>query len=268
MRKSVMTPFISRLPRGTCLRPESALSILHAERHAYAARRPLNVFITIKFPSVSRSGEKPYDIFRKKFWGNTKRRWDTMVKDAKKHSPFDAIAVFENPLVSAKGWRRHYGPLHVHWMIRWPFRKCERLEYFLRRQFQREFFVAKPGSILMGRVRHSPAAVAYLAKGIDPPFSKHLHLDHSPQGRINHRRIIVSRSLGPTARKRKKEAGKDPLPKRRKAYYKKFKLVDLNKLIAGYKRSRLIGAGMRKQQMKGKNHRRPNARRAFACRTA
>lgn len=209
------------------------MAILHAERHAYAARRPLNVFITIKFPAVSRSGQSAYDIFRKKFWANTKRRWDTMVKDAKKYSPFDAVAVFENPAIKAVSGRRHHGPLHVHWMIRWPFRKCERLDYFLRRQYQREFFNAKPGSVRLGRVRHSPTAAAYIVKGIDPPFAKNYHLDHRPQGPIHHRRIIISRSLGPTARKRASQAGRDPLPKKRKSYYKKFRKVDIDLLISG-----------------------------------
>lgn len=236
MRKSDMTPFIKRMRKGTCLRPESARAILHAERYAYAARTPLNVFITIKFPPASRSGEKPYHVFRKKFWGNTKRRWDTMVKGARKHSPFDAIAVFENPPTRSKSRLQHHGPLHVHWMLRWPFRKCKRLMYFLRRQYQREFFVAKPGSIRMGRVRYGPRAAAYLAKGIDPPFAKHFHIDHAPQGPIAHRRIIISRSLGPTARNHAKDAGKDPLPKKRKSYYKKFRPVDLPDLVAGLER--------------------------------
>jgi hypothetical protein len=237
MRKSDKAPGVRHLPKGTCLRPESARAILHAERHAYAARRPLNLFITIKFPSVSRSGDKPYDIFRKKFWANTKRRWDTMVKGARKHSPFDAIAVFENPATFSTRKRRHYGPLHVHWMIRWPFKKCERLNYFLRRQFQREFFVAQPGSIRMGRVRYGPRAAAYLAKGIDPPYAKHFKVDHEPQGPIAHRRIIISQSLGPTARERAKQTGKNPLPKRRKGYYKKFKLVDVERLIGNSQKS-------------------------------
>ena len=224
-------PFVKRLPKGTCLRPESALSILHAERYAYAARRPLNIFITIKFPRSSRSGESPYDVFRKRFWGNTQRRWNTMVKGARKHSPFDAIAVFEfPPTISATG-KRHYGPFHVHWLVRWPFEKCERLNYFLRRQYQREFGAAPPQLIKMGRIRNSPAVIRYLAKGIDPPFAKKLHLNHRPQGPINHRRIIISRSLGPTARKRKREAGFDPLPKKRKPYHKKFRKYDLSRVL-------------------------------------
>lgn len=245
MFKFNQSPFMKRLPKGTCLRPESALAILHAERHAYAARRPLNVFITIKFPAVSKSGQSAYDIFRKKFWANTKRRWDTMVKGAKKYSPFDAVAVFENPAIKAVSGRRHHGPLHVHWMIRWPFRKCERLDYFLRRQYQREFYNAKPGSVRLGRVRHSPAAAAYIVKGIDPPFAKHYLIDHSPQGPINHRRIIISRSLGPAARKRAKQAGRDPLPKRRKAYFKKFRKVDIEQLIT---RSREVHRGKTQQR--------------------
>lgn len=224
-------PYVKRLPKGTCLRPESALSMLHAERHAYAARRPLNTFITIKFTKASRSGQGAYDVFRKKFWRNTQRRWNTIVKDARKYSPFDAIAVFEFPPTISPTGKRHYGPFHVHWMIRWPFRMSERLNYFLRRQYQREFGVAPPGIIKIGRVRNSPAAIAYLAKGIDPPFAKKLHLSPKPQGPIDHRRIIISRSLGPSARKKKKEMGYDPLPKKRKSYYKKFRKYDLNRIL-------------------------------------
>ncbi len=263
MRKSDITPFMKRIQKGTCLRPESARAILHAERFAYAARRPLNVFITIKFPLVSRSGEKPYDIFRKKFWGNTRRRWNNMVKGAKKFSPFDAIAVFENPPTASNSGRRHHGPLHVHWMLRWPFRKCEDLIYFLRRQYQREFFVARPGSIRIGRVRYGPRAAAYLAKGIDAPFAKHFHIDHAPQGPISHHRIIISRSLGPTARKRAKSAGKDPLPKKRKGYYRKFRPVDLPRLVANARS--VAPLQIRKISSKvSQKHRPPNAPSAFA----
>ena len=159
-----MTPFMKRMRKGTCLRPESARAILHAERYAYAARRPLNVFITMKFPKLSRSGDRPYDVFRKKFWENTRRRWNTMVKENRSFSPFDAITVFENPPTANNSGRRHHGPLHVHWMLRWPFRKCGRLMYFLRRQFHREFGVAPPSSVRMQRVRYGPRAAAYLAK--------------------------------------------------------------------------------------------------------
>lgn len=232
MLKSAQDPYIKRLKRRTCLRPESALAILHAERYAYAARRPLNVLITIKLPSVSRSGEKSYDIFRKKFWGNTQRRWNSLVKGARKNSPFDAIAVFENPATVSKNRKIHYGPYHVHWLLRWPFRKCPRLHYFLRRTFQREFFAAGPSVIRIERIKFSPVLAKYLAKGIDPPFAKHLHIAHEPQGPIDHRRIIISRSLGPTARKRAKKLGKNPLPKKRNAQYKKFKPVNISRLIS------------------------------------
>ena len=258
-----MTPFMKRMRKGTCLRPESARAILHAERYAYAARRPLNVFITMKFPKVSKSGDKPYDVFRKKFWENTRRRWNTMVKENRAFSPFDAIAAFENPPTSNKLGRRHHGPLHVHWMLRWPFRKCERLLFFLRRQFQREFGVAPLGSVRMQRVRYGPRAAAYLAKGIDAPFAKHFHIDHAPQGPIAHRRIIISRSLGPTARKRAKAAGKDPLPKKRKGYYRKFRPVDLTRLMAGTKEVASRQAP-KKSARTNKNRRPPNARSAFA----
>jgi hypothetical protein len=263
MRKSDMTPFMKRMRKGTCLRPESARAILHAERYAYAARRPLNVFITMKFPKVSKSGDKPYDVFRKKFWENTRRRWNTMVKENRAFSPFDAIAVFENPPTSSKLGRRHHGPLHVHWMLRWPFRKCKRLLFFLRRQFQREFGVALPSSVRMQRVRYGPRAAAYLAKGIDAPFAKHFHIDHAPQGPIAHRRMIISRSLGPTARKRAKAAGRDPLPKKRKGYYRKFRPVDLTRLIGsvGWK---ALPQAARKSSNVSKKHRPPNARSAFA----
>ena len=246
MHKSAQNPFIKRLEKGRCLRPESARSILWAERFAYASRRPLNILITIKFPKVSRSGDTPYDIFRKKFWANTQRRWKTIAKDAIKHSPFDAIAVFENPPTKSNQNRWHHGPLHVHWMLRWPYRKCARLNYFLRRTFQREFFVARPGAIRMERVRFSPALAAYMAKGIDPPFAENFHIAHRPQGPIGHRRIIISRSLGPAARKRAKKAGKNPLPKKRNAQYKKFRPVNIPQLIAGANRQPSRGNSRKK----------------------
>ena len=65
-RKFYQTTLIRRLPKGTWIRPKSALAILHAERYAYAGRRPLNVFIMVKFPTVSKSGQSAYDIFRRK----------------------------------------------------------------------------------------------------------------------------------------------------------------------------------------------------------
>jgi hypothetical protein len=43
--------------------------------------------------------------------------------------------------------------------------------------------------------------------------------------------------------------------------------VDLDQLIAGYRRSKVLGAGLHRRRMKGKGRRRPNARRAFALGT-
>lgn len=113
------------------------------------------------------------------------------------------------------------------------------------------------------RVRYGPRAAAYLAKGIDAPFAKHFHIDHAPQGPIAHRRMIISRSLGPTARKRAKAAGRDPLPKKRKGYYRKFRPVDLTRLIGsvGWK---ALPQAAKKSSKVSKKHRPPNARSAFA----
>lgn len=46
MWRSSMTPGVAQMPKGMCLRPESARSLLHAERFARKALSPMDTAIT------------------------------------------------------------------------------------------------------------------------------------------------------------------------------------------------------------------------------
>lgn len=218
MRSWARDTFKKRLPKGYCLRPESARQILHAERFGYAIKRNLNHFLTIRFNAKPRLPlANPYDIFRTKIWANIRRRWNEWAKRRGIEKPFAAIAVFENPPTSIYG-KRVYGPLHVHMMLEWPKRQLKRLLYFVRRAMAKYFVNFRPQQVHVRPVDFGPAFASYMAKGIDPPFADHFYITHKQQGPINHRRIIISHSLGTTARKAFRAAGGNPLPDRRKRF--------------------------------------------------
>lgn len=219
MRPWAQNPFKKRLRKGYCLRPESAESILHAERFAYALNRRFTFAITINFnaPVRKRRGKptpRHYDVFRKAIWHNLCRRWNRMQKATGSERKFAAIAVFENPPNKLLG-KRHYGPLHVHMMLDWPEKRVKQLRYFLHRALSKHLVRFQPHHIFMRKVYRAQGFAAYMAKGIDPPYAEHFYVTHKPQGPINHRRIIVSRSLGEAARNKFKAAGGNPLPNRR-----------------------------------------------------
>ena len=217
----------ARIPhgrKGEVLRPESARSLLWAERYARIKGRWLNTWITISFPSSAsprkgksrkwkdaygnkrigpylyRTSKDAYEIFRE-MWDAARRRWNRTFGN-NGQNPFDAMAVFERKVVKAKvGTTRHSGPIHVHWLLRWPKNDWDRLLYFIRRK------LAKAVSGMIERDVHLKAAdyqvglAKYMSKGIDPPYARTFYLRYQPQGRIDHRRIKVSRSLGPSMRK-------------------------------------------------------------------
>ena len=220
MRPWAYEAFKKRLPKRSCLRPESARSMLHAERFASALKRNLNVFLTINFNTLPRDPESNYyDIFRPKIWANIRRRWNAHCKRQGIQRPFAAIAVFENPPNRREG-PRHYGPKHVHALLEWPADQIERLLYFLRRALAKHFARFRPNQVhasevATGRTRRT---TSYMAKGIDPPFAAHFYLNHAPQGHVAHRRIIISRCLGHAARALFRKRGGDPLPNRRTSW--------------------------------------------------
>lgn len=218
MRPWAKNPFKRQLGKGYCLRPESARQILHAERFAYALKRNLNVSLTIVFNARPKAiGLTYYDIFRTKIWANLRRRWNAAMARKGSQKPFAAICVFDNPPNKTYG-KRHYGPLHAHLLLEWPESDWQRMLYFVRRMMAKYFVNFRPSQVTMHPVNYSLGFASYLAKGIDPPYAEHFYLTHVPQGPITHRRIIISRSLGLSARKRFRRAGGNPLPNRRKRF--------------------------------------------------
>lgn len=186
-----MTPGVAQLPKGTCLRPESARSLLHAERFARKALSPMDTAITIEFSSALAGSVQPYELFRK-VWENTRRAWNYRVKQGLARGTFDAIAVWEQP---------PNGPIHVHWLLRWSPLDRDDLDKRIRRALT-QLAPNMPARCLMVQPATTTSKIAkYMAKGIDAPYADHFYLKHLPQGPIHHRRIIISRSLGPTARK-------------------------------------------------------------------
>ena len=134
---------------------------------------------------------QPYDLFRK-IWENTRRAWNYRVKQGAGQGTCDAIAVWENP---AKGRS------HVEWLRRWSPLDRDDLDKRIRRALAK-LAPNMPGRCLKVQPATTTSKLAkYMAKGIDAPYASHFYLKHRPQGPIHHRRIIISRSLGPTARK-------------------------------------------------------------------
>lgn len=215
MRPWAKKPFATRLPRGHCLRPESARQILHAERFAYALKRNLNVALTIVFNSPPCDPKtRAYDIFRTRIWANIRRQWNYWNKRTGRKKSFIAIAVFENPPNKQFG-RRIFGPLHVHMILEWPERRFNLLGYYVRKTMRKYFVNFRPQHVHLQPVDYAAGFASYLAKGIDPPFADHFYVTHINQGPIYHRRIIISHSLGTTARNAFRAAGGNPLPNRR-----------------------------------------------------
>lgn len=217
MWKHAQSPFMKRTRKRYCLRPETARALLHAERFARALGKPLTLFITIKFALPSRTGQSAYKIFSQYLWGNTRRRWNTMMKKAQTPDPFMATAVFENPLKRVSGNRRFYGPYHVHWMMRWPLKDKAKLEYYLRKHMRKRFHLFKQSHLRITGVWDSIGAAKYMAKGIDAAFAENFYVKHRAQGPIHHRRIIVTRSLGKAAQKKGPKNWKQRRPSYRMA---------------------------------------------------
>ena len=191
MWQSSMTPGVAQLPKGMCLRPESARALLHAERFARKALSPMDTALTIEFSTALIGSVQPYELFRR-IWENTRRAWNYRVKLGAAHGTFDAIAVWEQP---------PGGPIHVHWLLRWSPLDQADLEKRIRRALTK-LAPNMPNRCLMVQPATTTSKFAkYMAKGIDAPYANNFYLKHSPQGPIHHRRIIISRSLGPTARK-------------------------------------------------------------------
>lgn len=202
MFHSAMTPGVSRLAKLSCLRPESARAILHAERFARQSRQKLDCLITIEFDTALGGKNTAYNQF-KKLWENTRRAWNYKCKQGLASGPFDAIAVWENP---------DGGSLHVHWLVRWSPLDRDDLDNRIRRALKK-IAPKMPDRCVNVKEAYNPRTLAnYMVKGIDAPFAQHFHIGHVPQGTIDHRRITISRSLGPAARKLyAKETGLDPL---------------------------------------------------------
>lgn len=191
MWQSSMTPGVARLPKSECIRPESARSLLHAERFARKALTPLDTMITIEFSTALAGSIQPYALFRK-VWENTRRAWNYRCKQGKVLGSFDAIAVWEMPA---------NGPLHIHWLLRWSPLDRNDLDKRIRRALEK-LAPNLPTRCLMVQQATSTSQMAkYMTKGIDAPYAEHFYLKHVPQGFISHRRVIISRSLGPAARK-------------------------------------------------------------------
>lgn len=202
MWRSSITPGVQSLPKRGCLRPESARSLLHAERFARKALSPLDTAITIEFSSALAKSKQPYELFRL-IWENTRRAWNYRVKQGAAQGTFDAIAVWERP---------PNGPIHVHWLLRWAPLDRDDLDKRIRRALKRLAPNMVTRCLKVQPATSTSRFAKYMAKGIDAPYANHFYLKHSPQGSIEHRRIIISRSLGPTARTvYKQKTGLSPL---------------------------------------------------------
>ncbi len=162
----------------------------------------MDTAITIEFSSALAGSIQPYDLFRK-IWENTRRAWNYRVGQGTAQGSFDAIAVWERP---------PNGPIHVHWLLRWSPLDQNNLEKRIRRAMKK-LAPNMPHRCLMVQPATTTSKLAkYMAKGIDAPYAAHFYLKHSPQGPIHHRRIIISRSLGPTARELYRQtSGRSPI---------------------------------------------------------
>lgn len=205
-----LQPGVRSLSRGYRLPWTSALQLLHAERFARSLRRPMTHAVTITFTRPLKQGVSARDVFVE-IRNKVQRAWNYRRKKGRVNDPLYYLAVFENPPYGRRFGRTVYGPLHVHWMIHWYGVPTKLIEQIANRVL-RKYSSGIPHNCVDITPLYKPVGYAmYMCKGIDPPYAKHYHLQHRPQGYVPFKRIAISNRLGDAVmRKYKAQHGIHP----------------------------------------------------------
>ena len=192
---------VRSLPRGYRLPWTSALQLLHAERFARSLQQPMTHAVTINFTRPLKPGISARDVFIE-IRNKVQRAWNYRRRKGAVSDPLYYLAVFENPPFGRRFGRAVYGPLHVHWMIHWYGVPTTLIEQIANRVL-RKYSQGVPRDAIDITSLYKPVGyVMYMCKGIDPPYAKHYHIQHRPQGFIPFKRISISNRLGDAAMKK------------------------------------------------------------------
>ncbi len=185
-----------------------ASNMAHAVRVAEALGLPLNQLVTFNFAHTACPDElvsRQFQRLRDNHFGKWLAR--------KGRGPVRPPAYIWS--VENSG-----GCLNVHWLVHIP---QGRVGDF-RAQLS-SWLAAVTGEVNCAtaiHVRHAPTpqgAVKYMSKGIDPIYAQYFYIRHIPQGRVHGKRAGISKSLGPTVRRRLQEIGQlQRAPRRFRAY--------------------------------------------------
>lgn len=186
------------LDKGFCLRYESAATLLHAERFARELNKPFTHAVTINLAGDYRHGmnaKKLFQLIRNNLQAAWRRRRSRGTIDG----PLFYSAVFENPQYGRSFGQPVYGPIHVHCMIRWNEIPIFVAEQIIERALRRYLKNCFRQRIYFQWLYNSTGYAMYQAKGIDPPYAKHYHIIHTPQGPVPFKRIRVCNALNENA---------------------------------------------------------------------
>ena len=173
--------------------PRQVARTFHAVRFANDNGLPLNLMVTIDFTSLGVTDEQAGAFFQDT-WSRFTRWYAYQRSKGRAFGSFDAYAVHEHP---------PGGPRHVHWVMRVPAGARAEVERVIRQRVEK-----LTGSACLGRAinfKNVPCAggvAKYTLKGARPHFASLFYIRPSDQGTIVGRRVVVSRSIGFTARYR------------------------------------------------------------------
>ena len=170
----------------------AAENALHAVRYATLTGRQMNTLITISFCRLGVEDDKAGKLFHR-LQANISRWWRYQ-RDQKKRNigPLTGMYAHANPA----------GSRHVHWLIHLPVEiRSEFRDSLLKRLCKLTGLDDVGDACHVKDVDHPGGAAKYVLRGIDPLYSKYLHIRASNEGAVSCRRTGTSRSIGKAARK-------------------------------------------------------------------
>lgn len=176
-----------------------ASHLYHAVRIAAAIGLPLTHFVTINFDHTACSPEevsRRFETMRASRFGPWIRRAPRNA--AAESCPPTYVWVIENA----------GGAVHVHWLLHIPANRVDAFKAKLPKWLEAITDASIASGAIDIRPSDNPLGVGqYMLKGIDPVWAKFYGASHRQQGKVHGKRSGYSRNLGPTEKKRLREAG-------------------------------------------------------------
>lgn len=180
---------------------KTASNIHHAVGLAAAINKPFTHFISINFEKAGVAPDAAHSVFQKlrdAYFGQWCRRPGRNSGFAKCTPTFAWV-------------REAVGAHGAHWLVHVPRGRerdfMERLPKWLRAVAGQEVAAE---ALKIGPAYKPSGAKLYMLKGIDPVYADFYGVRHIPQGVIDGKRAGVSQNLGPSAKRRMREAGSYP----------------------------------------------------------